>query len=99
MPDESTRVELLDTDDVVFTKIILKRGGRAKVRRDAARLADNKSLDPRAARLDILEVYAVVTDERIGHADDLPGIARVGQDLLVARHRRVKDHLAKCLTR
>src|SRR5438105_4465374 len=87
---------MFDTDYVIFLEVLLKRGGRPEIRPDPARLANHKALDPRPPRFDILFVDAVVADERIGHRDDLAGVARIGEDLLIAGHRRVKDHLAKC---
>ena len=44
--------------------------------------------------LDVLGVDAVVADVRIRQRDDLPAVARVGQDFLVAGQRGVEDHLA-----
>jgi len=35
-----------------------------------------------------------IADMREGESDDLPGIGRVGEDLLVARHRGVEADLA-----
>ena len=95
--DQGTRVDVLDADDRIRLQIILQRHRRAKVRNDPARLADDKALDPRPTRFDIFGVRAVVADERVRHTDDLPRVAWVGQDLLIAGHRGVKDHLAKCL--
>ena len=46
------------------------------------------------ARLDVLGADAVVADVRIGQRDDLPAVARVGQDFLVAGQRGVEHHLA-----
>ena len=37
---------------------------------------------------------AVVADERVGHADELAPVGGIGEDLLVASHRGVEDHLA-----
>ena len=47
----------------------------------------------RTTRLVIVRVDAVVPDVRIRERDDLTGIARVGDDLLVARKRRVEHDL------
>src|SRR5205814_1860125 len=38
---------------------------------------------------------AVVADHRSGEADELAAVARVGDDLLVAAHRRREDRLAE----
>ena len=45
-------------------------------------------------RLGVLGVDADVADVRIGQRDDLPGVGRIGQDLLVAGHRGVEHDLA-----
>ena len=42
----------------------------------------------------VFAVDAVVADQRIGHADDLPGVGRIGEHFLITGHRRVEDHLA-----
>ena len=39
-------------------------------------------------------VIAVVADLRARHRDDLTGIGRIGEDLLVAGHARVEHDLA-----
>src|SRR5690242_4227362 len=40
---------------------------------------------------------AVVTDQRVGEGDDLPRVARIGDRLLVSRHRGVEDDFARHL--
>ena len=44
--------------------------------------------------LDVLVVGADIADMREGEGDDLPGIGRIGEDLLVAGHRGVEADLA-----
>ncbi len=56
-----------------------------------------RSPSRRAARLHVRAVHAVVADVRHGHRDDLAGVARVGEDLLVADERRVEARLAVSL--
>ena len=48
-------------------------------------------------RLGVVVVDADIADMGEGEGDDLPGIGRVGQDLLIARHRRVEADLARRL--
>ncbi len=48
-------------------------------------------------RLGVLLVHADIADMREGEGDDLPGIGRVGQDFLIAGHRRVEADLARRL--
>src|SRR6516162_7525231 len=47
-----------------------------------------------ARALQILAISSDIAHMREGEGDDLPGIRRVGEDLLVARHRRVEANLA-----
>ena len=46
------------------------------------------------ARLHVLAVGTGIADVRIGKRDDLPTVGRVGQDLLVTRHRCIEDDFA-----
>jgi hypothetical protein len=48
--------------------------------------------------LDIFSIDAVAADVRVGEGDDLAAVARVGQDFLVAGHRRVEHHFTDCVT-
>src|SRR5437660_3406256 len=52
-------------------------------------------MDP--ARLRVFAVHAVVPLVGVGHGHDLARVRRVGQDLLVAGHRRVEHGLAEGL--
>ena len=45
-------------------------------------------------RFDVLVVGADVADVRVRQRDDLPAVAGVGQDFLVAGHRGVEHHFA-----
>src|SRR3546814_6436092 len=47
--------------------------------------------------LHILKIGADIADMGKGEVDDLPGIARVSHDLLIAGHRRVEADLANRL--
>src|SRR5690606_27513292 len=44
--------------------------------------------------LEVGRRHAVVADVGVGKGDDLPGVGRVGDHLLVAGEDRVEDHLA-----
>ena len=58
-------------------------------------LPDDEPRDLHAARLEVALVDAVVADQRVRRHDDLPGVRRVGQHLLVAGHGGVEDDLAE----
>jgi hypothetical protein len=47
-----------------------------------------------AVRLLVLAVDAGVADVRVRERDDLAAVGGIGEDLLVARHRRVEHHFA-----
>ena len=62
----------------------------------SARRIDAAGARPRGhvQRLDVFLVGADIADVREGEGDDLPGIGRIGEDLLIAGHRRVEADLA-----
>ena len=57
-------------------------------------LADDEAGQVRPPALDVLGIDAVVADLRVGHRDDLAAVAGIGEDLLVAGHRRVEADFA-----
>jgi len=62
---------------------------------DAMRLASSNDKPP--PRADVIRHplhYAVVTDERIRHRDDLAGVRRGRSGSLISGYRGVKDDLA-----
>src|SRR5437763_3812362 len=89
------RVDPLDADDPVAPEVVVEAHARAEVRGDGRALLDDEAVHPRLPRLDVLVVDAVVADQRVRHRDDLPSIRRIGEDLLIALHRRIEDHLAR----
>ena len=73
----------------------LERPDGAPVRRPCA--LSSRTTTPAhhgRARLVVERRHAVVADVRVGEGDDLAGVARVGEDLLVAAERGVEDELA-----
>ena len=73
------------------------RGSVRRLRKFDARSGRSLMIRPAAwtcVGFDVLGVDAVVADVRIGQRDDLPAVARVGQDFLVAGERGVEHHLA-----
>ena len=70
---------------VAWLRKLDARSGRSLITRPAACAFDG---------LDVLFVDAVAADVRIGQGDDLPAIAGVGEDFLVAGQGGVEHHLA-----
>ena len=60
----------------------------------ARQLADDDAAAERPAALVVVLVDAVVADVRVREGDDLPGIGRIGDHLLVARQHGVEHDLA-----
>ena len=88
-------VDTGDADDAVRREIVVQRPGGPPVAGDRRIVAHDESGHARCAGLPVLRLgNAVVSDLRTGHRDDLPGVRRIRQDLLITRHARVEDHLA-----
>src|SRR5205814_1242722 len=58
------------------------------------RIGDDEATQPRTKGLVVVDQPAIVADQRVRHHDDLPGVRRIGADLLVARLAGVDDEIA-----
>ena len=95
---QRARVDAGDADDAarlqpgveVARGAVVRRLGDVGLDDAAAHAGGRRHVD----RLDVLVVDADVADVREGEGDDLPGVGGVGQDLLIAGHRRVEADLA-----
>ena len=96
---ERARIDPLDAGDVVLAQIRLEGADRAPVARLVAVFADDHAARPGAERLVIGGGDAVIADQRVGEADDLPVERRIGRHLLIAGHRSGEDDLAAHLDR
>ena len=76
------------------TQELLERMARAPARVQERQVADDEARGVDGVGLEVLGRDAGIADVRVGQRDDLAGIGRVGQDLLVARHRRVEHDFA-----
>jgi hypothetical protein len=88
-------VDAPDAHDAVGDELVVEAALGAVVRHDAAGVAHDEARDPDATGLGIFVVDARVADVRGRHDDDLPGVRRVGQGLLVAGHAGREDGLAE----
>jgi hypothetical protein len=74
---------------------VLRQGARgAEVGNAQRNVLDDQAGGMDLGGLDILVIDAHVADVRIRQRDDLPAIAGVGEDFLVAGERGVEHHLA-----
>ena len=83
---ERPRVDVVDRDDALLLQPLRPRGTRRP--HDDGLGLDTAGLHPR--RID-----AVVADERVGEAEHLGHVARIGRRLLVARARGREAGLAR----
>src|SRR3989441_1207351 len=91
---ESARVDVGDRDDVLGDEVLVERAARAPVALDGRFVALDESRPLRLARLDVFRRHAVVADLRTRHRDDLSGIRRIGEHLLIPGHARVEHDFA-----
>ena len=84
-------------DNAFLLQVGIQRTVTAPVGRIIARFAHDKAGNPALARLKVVCIQAIVADERIGHADALSVIGRVGQHFLIARHAGIEhDFRNRC---
>jgi hypothetical protein len=100
---ESARVEAIKADDAAFLQPYVKIALRSVAGWMRNRRVDNDTpcagIRCAIVRLDILVVDAGIADMREGECDDLAGIRGIGEDLLIAGHRRVEADFANGRTR
>ena len=94
VPGEATGVDPGDARHVVFDEQVVERALGAPVARATGEIAHHHTGTERSPALVVGGVHAVVADVRVGERDHLPGVRRVGDDLLIARQRRVEHELA-----
>ena len=88
---EPTGVDAADAGDAVGLQHRVQVTLGAAVGVTAGQVADHDAAAEQPPRLEVDRVDPVVADVRVGERDDLPGIARVGEHLLIAAQRRVED--------
>src|SRR4029079_10652227 len=93
-PRQRARVDVRDGDNVVTRQVVAQRAFGAPVAGDRGLLAHDEAGDLRAARLGVVVRDAVVAHLGRRHRDDLAGVRRIGEDLLVAGHARVEHDFA-----
>ena len=91
---ELAGVDAGDARDAVGAQLGVEVGLAAPARPPAGQVAHHHAAAERSARLEVGQVHAVVPDVGVGEGDDLPGVGRVGDHLLVAGQHRVEHHLA-----
>ncbi|VTR69587.1 putative thioesterase [Desulfosarcina cetonica] len=94
MARQGPRVQPLDTQDTLPLEVVGQGlgGPEIAVKRLIFLDQERRHLDP--GGLHIIGIDAVVAHQWIGHGHHLTTIGRIGEDLLVAGHTGVENHLA-----
>src|SRR6056297_15153 len=93
MMHQLSRVHTRYSDDVISFEVLLETAVGHRVAEFLGERPDNQPGYHHGPRLVIATHCAVVSDVRVGHHHHLPVIARIGKNLLVARHTCVKAKL------
>ena len=94
MADECASVNVPDDGDAVPFEIFLRGFAGTPIGRQLGKFADDQPLDVRLARFLVFEVGADVADVGIRQADDLPGIAGIGEYFLIAGKAGIENDFA-----
>ena len=91
-------VDALDGNDAVFLQELWQTLLGCPVAWLVAHVVHDKATQVQGVSLHNRRIDAVVTYLRIGQRDNLSGVTWIGDNLLVAGHRRVKNNLAEGLS-
>src|SRR3954451_15815171 len=92
MADKSASVDVRYDRNLVFFQILIGNLLRAPVGAYRRKFAHHQSLDIRTRGFIVFRVGAVIADLWIGKDYDLPGVRRIGEDLLVSGDGSVKNN-------
>lgn len=94
MTHECARVQIPDDGNVVALEVSLSRFAGAPARGNLREIADDERFDIGARRFLVLGIGADVADVRIRQADNLAGIAGIGEDFLIAGEAGIKNNFS-----
>ena len=92
--NERARVNVSDDRDAVALEICLRGFAGAPVGRKLRKFADDQRFDVGLAGFLVVEIGADVADVGIREADDLPGIAGIGEYFLVTGEAGIENDFA-----
>ena len=84
-PGQTTRIDSCDTCETVCREEFIEPLLSPVVRMTASKFANDDAPTEHPARFCIINVDPIVADVWVGKRDELAGIARVGDDLLIPR--------------
>jgi hypothetical protein len=91
---ERARIDIPDGGNFVAIQIKLSGFGGAPVRRDLRKFADDKRFDIRTRRFFIVKIRADIANVRIGEANDLAGVAGIGENFLITGEAGIENDFA-----
>ena len=94
VPHQRARIQIPNHRDAVALQILLRGFAGAPVRSERGKFAHDQRFDVRLRRFLVVEIRAHVADVRIREADDLAGVARIGENFLIAGEAGVKNDFA-----
>ena len=94
MTGQGPGIDSLDAHHVIFLKIGIQTHAGAPVGIAILVLPDNEAGQEKPPALDILGINTGITDLGIGHGNHLPFVGGIGQNLLIAGHGGIEDHLS-----
>src|SRR5690349_9008795 len=94
MTHQRARVNLSQHRNPELFEIFLGHLGRAPVRTDSRKLADNQPLDVGTRSFVVFRVGAVITDFRVGENYNLAAVGRIGENFLIASNGSIKNYFA-----
>src|SRR6202008_414310 len=96
MLSQGPGIHPLDSGNFPPLKVIIEGPGGAPIAGYRRQFSYDKPTHVRLAALVVELVCSVITDQRIGHRDDLTAVGRIRKEFLITGHRGVKTDLADC---
>ena len=90
---EATRVDVGEARQAVACEEAVQAPGGAPIAGHRHQVPHHEAPAERSAALEVGVGDPVVADVGVGEGDDLPGVGRIGENLLVAGHHGVEHHL------
>jgi hypothetical protein len=94
MAHQGARVNVSNDWDAVAFKICLGSFAGAPIGSEKRKLADDQRFDVGLAGFLVFEIRADVADVGIRQADDLPGVAGIGENFLVTGEAGIENDFA-----
>ena len=91
VPHQGARIQIPDRREFVAIQVMIGGLRGAPVGRQGGKLAHDQRLDVRPRRFLVVKIGAHVSDVRISEADDLAGVAGIGEDFLVTGETGIEN--------